>query len=483
LAIALALVAFVIAIVFASRGGPEPARRIKLTAGPSGTTRALVARELASEISARGIACEVVEMETTTNGLDAVNAGTVDLALVSGAFRIERDSNVREVAALNVEALHLLVKPQIADTVGDSLAGLRGRRIDLGPVGSAVAGLATAVLAFSDLAPSTATPNDGFVALHLKSGELEALVERGDPDALPDAVFILATLPSKVALGLVRTAGYRLAPLPFAEAFRLNALISKDPETGSDADIERVYTMQTAIPAFIYETQPAVPSAALPTLGAQLLLVANARVSPETVGEVLGAIFDSPFARIFHPPLDRALLGGTPRLTLHDGTTAFLARNDPVITQDTVDGLSSTLSILGAIVGGGAFLVQGWRQRRRAARDALLSGFLLRVAAIESRVVEIELSADMELDTLMTLQRELLQLKSEVLLRFTAGELGEQSALSDTLAPINAARDHVGELLLHVRNNLESKAESEGRTVDAVWVEAAEGGDEKPSKS
>jgi hypothetical protein len=76
-----------------------------------------------------------------------------------------------------------------------------------------------------------------------------------------------------------------------------------------------------------------------------------------------------------------------------------------------------------------------------------------------------------------------LQLKSEVLLRFTAGELGEQSALSDTLAPINAARDHVGELLLHVRNNLEDKAESEGRTVDSVWGEAAEGADEAPPKS
>lgn len=469
--------------MFASRSGPEAARRVTLTAGASDTTRAIVARELAAEISARGIACEVVDLETTTNELDAVNAGAIDLALVSGAFRIERDSNVREVAALNLEALHLLVKPQIADTVGESLAGLRGRRIDIGPVGSAVAGLATAVLAFSDLAPSTATPNDGFVALNLKTGELEALVERGDPDALPDAVFILATLPSKVAAVLVREAGYRLAPLPFAEAFRLNALISNEPVTGPEADIERAYTLQTTIPSFIYETQPAVPSAALPTLGTQLLLVANAGVSPETVGEVLAAIFDSPFARIFHPPLDRSLLGGTPRITLHDGTVAFLARNDPVITQETVGDLSNTVSILGALLGGGAFLLQGWRQRRRAARDALLTEFAMRVAAIESRVVEIELSADMELDTLITLQRDLLQLKSEVLLRFTAGELGEQSALSDTLAPINAARDHVGELLLHVRNNLENKAESEGRTVDAVWVEAAEGADATPPKS
>ena len=483
LAIALALVAFGVAIAFALSPGPAPAEHITITAGFGGTTRALVARDLAAEVSARGVDCTVVDTGSTERQLEGVNSGAIDFALVSGAFRIERSAHVREVAALNVEALHLLVKQQIADSIGDSLAGLRGRTIDLGPSGSATAGLATDILAFTELVPSAGAPNGGFVPLNLEPEALDALVDQGDQKALPDAVFILATLPSKVALKLVRAGGYRLAPLPFAEAFRLNALITREPAMGAGAEVERPYAVETMIPAFTYETKPAVPSAPLQTLGAQLVLVASDRVSPETVGEVLAAVFDSPFARIFHPPLDRSLLGGTPRIQLHPGTVAFLARNDPVITQDTVGDLSNTVSIFGAVIGGGVFLVQALRQRRRAAREQVLSGYMLRVAAIERRVVEIELSANMELDTLIEVQRDLLQLKSEALERFTTGELGGQSELSDTLAPINAARDHVGELLLYVRENLADKAESEGRTVGAVWVEAAEGAGETQQES
>jgi hypothetical protein len=83
----------------------------------------------------------------------------------------------------------------------------------------------------------------------------------------------------------------------------------------------------------------------------------------------------------------------------------------------------------------------------------------------------------MELDALIVLQRDLLQLKSEALERFTGGELGGET-LSELLVPVNAARDHVGELLLHVRENLEARAETQGRPAEALWVEAAAKSDE-----
>ena len=72
----------------------------------------------------------------------------------------------------------------------------------------------------------------------------------------------------------------------------------------------------------------------------------------------------------------------------------------------------------------------------------------------------------------MALQRDLLQLQGEALERFAAGELGNRATLSDLLAPLNAAREHVGELLLHVRENIEEMADSEGRTPRALWLEA-----------
>jgi len=108
---------------------------------------------------------------------------------------------------------------------------------------------------------------------------------------------------------------------------------------------------------------------------------------------------------------------------------------------------------------------------------------MLQVAAIERQVSELELSATLELEPLVELQRDLLRLKSEALERFADGELGDQAALADLLMPLNAARDHIGDLILHVRENIEERAESEGRTAQAVWKEEIEKSDEPAGSS
>jgi hypothetical protein len=202
--------------------------------------------------------------------------------------------------------------------------------------------------------------------------------------------------------------------------------------------------------------------------------VANQNVSQPTVEKVLDAIFDSRFARIPQPPLERALLELPPRHPLHDGTIAFLGRNRPWISGGQVDRLANTLSVLGALVGGGLFLWQSWRQRVSARRDELFGKYQLQIAGMEGRVVELELAADLALEPLITLQRDLLELKRQALARYASGDLGNQATLTDLLAPLNAARDHVATLLLHVRQNLEDQAETEGRTTQDVWEEAAE---------
>jgi hypothetical protein len=139
-----------------------------------------------------------------------------------------------------------------------------------------------------------------------------------------------------------------------------------------------------------------------------------------------------------------------------------------------VDRLANVLSVLGALVGGGVFLWQSLRQRVSARRDELFGGYQLQIAALESRGVELELAAELALEPLISLQRDLLQLKSEALARYASGELGNQATLTDLLVPLNAARDHVGALLLHVRDNLEEQAETQGRSAEAVWDEAAD---------
>jgi len=474
LALAIGLVAIAAAIATAVGTSRRPVRHVTVTAGPFGTTRSQMARTLAEAAAANGVNARLVETRGTEDELERVNTGAVDFALVSGAYPIKPYDHVREITPLYVEALHLLVKEELAGAVGSSLGGFRGRTVDLGPAGSTTAGLAADVMAFAGLAPAEGRSGNGFVAHNLEIRELESLIGRGDRGAMPDAVFHLATLPSKVALRLVRSMRYRLVPLSFAEAFSLNALIAKDPGQGPGSDIERRDVSDAIVPAFTYQIEPPVPPEAMHTLGTRVLLVANDRVPPEVVERVLDTVFSSRFVHATYPPLTRSVLALPPRLGLHPGRVSYAKREMPVFTNANVDKINNTLGILGALGGGGFFLWQWRRQRTQVRRDEVFGGYMLQVAAIERRAAELELSATLQLDPLIDLQRELLRLKSEALDRFAAGEIGGQAALSDLLMPINAARDHIGDLILHVREGIEEEAEAGGKTAQALWAEAIE---------
>lgn len=445
-----------------------PAHRVTLTAGPLGTTRALVARTLVRALQARGVAARLVAMPEAHVEVEALDAGRVDFALVSEAYRPGDVANVREVTPLYMEAVHLLVKAELAEGVGQGLGALRGRTVDVGDAGSTTAGLATAVLAFAGV-PSG---DGGYRASNLDIPGLEGLIAAGDRTALPDAAVLLATLPSEIALELVRRFDYRLIPLPFAEAFRLNAVLSVADLGPATPGIERQHVADAVVPAFTYRREPPVPAEPLHTIGARLNLLANADVPAETVEVVLETVFSAAVARLAHPPLEPTLLALPSRLPRHPGTLEYLRRDKPFITENTVDTLGNTFSVLGAVAGGGLFLWQWWRQRRQAARDERFGAYLRRIADVERRLTALELSATLALEPLVELQQEVLTLKGDVLERFAAGELGSRAALADLLVPLNASRDHIGDLLLHVRTSIEEQAQAEGRSATALWTDA-----------
>jgi hypothetical protein len=114
------------------------------------------------------------------------------------------------------------------------------------------------------------------------------------------------------------------------------------------------------------------------------------------------------------------------------------------------------------------FLWQWRRQRTQAQQDEVFGSYMRKVAGVERRAAELELADTLQLDPLIDLQRELLTLKTEALDRFAAGDIGGQAALEDLLAPMNTARDHIGELILHVRDSIEGEAAAEGRTPQAL---------------
>src|SRR5262249_25727443 len=151
--------------------------------------------------------------------------------LIAGGVTTRDYPHVRTVACVAKEHLHLLVKPELAEK---GIAGLRGKRIGLGPPTTASYHLARDLLKFVRLPPATAITRGGYVIDPMTPREtlreldrIESIAgpERAEAIArLPDAVLDLAPLPAPLASRLVSDFGYKLVPLPFAEAYEIDRL-------------------------------------------------------------------------------------------------------------------------------------------------------------------------------------------------------------------------------------------------------------------
>jgi TRAP-type uncharacterized transport system substrate-binding protein len=449
---------------------------LTLTAGSREGTRALLAEAMVEQAKARGIILRLIDTHGSEEALDLLDTGGCDLAFLQGGLKPRGRDDVRQVAALHVEPLHLLVKPELEHSVAASLLKLKGRRINLGEEGSGTHCLASAALTFAGLG----------TAHYLAEGRSYAeLLAEDDPVKMPDAIFTVSTLPSRVARHLVSRHGYRLVGLPFAEAFALSTLGETASIARCDpaAEVRREHTYDAVIPAFTYGVEPSVPPESIHTLGTRLLLVAKDRVPAEAVGRLLDVIFASRFSQLVYPPLLPELLSLPPELEPHAGTTAYLRRNQPLIAGDFVDIAEKWFSMVGVTAGGAVCLWQWLRRRARLRQDRGFEAYIIKVADIERRAADQELSAELDLSALLNLRRELIRLKQEALEKFAAGELEGESLMSGFLAHVSDTGSYLTRLILHQRDNLEDVARIQGRTPEALWDEAVNRGEEAPDSA
>ena len=229
---------------------------------------------------------------------------------------------------------------------------MRGKTVNVSQVGSGTYDLSLEVLRFAGLRSGLDGGEGDCTVTTLSYGQLE---EEEDRAKLPDAVFMVSSLPSPVARFLIARHGYRLVPLRFGEAFSLDPFPSDGssaPGGGISAVVEKFQIVNTLIPAFTYGVEPGVPEQALPTFGTRLLLVARADVDARAVERLLDAVFATEFSQTARPPLDAKLLEFSPELEWHPGTIKYLQRNKPLIAGDVVDFLEKGVSLTGAILGG-----------------------------------------------------------------------------------------------------------------------------------
>jgi TRAP-type uncharacterized transport system substrate-binding protein len=427
--------------------------RLRLTAGNALGMRHQLALRLQGEVARRNIALELVPSAGSEQGLDWVERREVDVALVQGALTPAGRPNVRQVAALHVEPMHLLVKKELFKDASTHLTGLRGKSVDLEEVGSGTHSLANAILEFVGLQPRDKDPTGGYIPLSLDRKELFA---EQDASRLPDAVFLMSTLPSPTATYLATRHGYRLIPLPFAEAFALRSLLEplEEPRPGytppPGAAQERIVMgriQAASIPAFTYGVEPAVPAQPLPTLGARLLLVAHKDVPPKAVFQLVEAIYGAEFGQIVRPPLDAKLMDLPPEFPWHEGAELYQHRNAPLLVGEAMDSAHKGFAIFAAAASGLFVLWQWSRQRAQSGRDKGFNKYIAQVTRIEERALGGDQGRPLAVAELLALQEQLCRLKIQVLDEFAREELTGKELLSGYLVQVNDVRDYLARLI------------------------------------
>jgi TRAP-type uncharacterized transport system substrate-binding protein len=378
----------------------------------------------------------------TLDALEEVDSPSgIKFALIVGGVTTRDYPHVRTVASVAQEHLHLLVKRELA---GKGIAGLRGKHIALGPSTTASYHVARDVLDFVGLLPTIQTRGGGYgihsmtplEALH-ELARIESLAEPARAEAiarLPDAVMALAQLPSPFVQQLVKGFGYKLVPLPFAEAYGLDRMPPPSPD---GVHVDRSMLTPGVIPAYTYGSDPAEPARECPTICAPLILLAQEDADPDAVVCLLETIYDTPLKNAIRPPPLNEQVQGFPR---HPGTERYLHRNDPLLTSEVA---SKLLRIAGGVVYflSGVIALYGFLRLRKLRR---FESYYREIGQIErtARRLEDDPGAPADVSSLRShLKGRLSTLKCKVLKDFAEGGLKGEGLMAGIIALINDTRE------------------------------------------
>jgi TRAP-type uncharacterized transport system substrate-binding protein len=410
--------------------------------------RALVAKRIAREAPRHGLE---VELSTKPYGaLDAIELvdlpNPIDLALVPGGV-VRRDyANVRQVAALSPEPLQLLVR---ADQAADGVGRLKGRRVCIGPPTTCTYFIARDVLAFAGLHASAPGRPADYLIEETSPQDLAQKLDRlrglSGPErdrairALPDAVFLLSSLPSILAHDLVALADYRLVALPFADAYCLDRI--RPTETG-EVRIDRATFAAVEIPAYTYSVDPPVPAKPCRTIATRLLVVAYAATDAEAVMRLTETVFDGAVAGLVEP---QSLRGHAPQFPLHAGADRFMRRNEPLLSPELVANLGKAAGGVGALVSGVVAVYSFLRLRQLRRFEAYYKE--IRRLELIARGHESDPAAPADPAARRAyLEERLLDLKSRAVADFANGGLRGEGLLFGIVSLVNDTRASLARL-------------------------------------
>lgn len=391
--------------LFSSTG--KKAYRLRISAGDRHGHRYDLARVLVAEAARGQLTLDLLPTSGSEESLAEVASGRLDVALVQGG--LDTRPQIRQVAVIVPEPLHLLVRPEHFER---GIESLRRLRLNLSTVGSGTRKLALDTLKLAGLKPGD----------YVDEARSYAELEEMSAGELPDAIFLVSPLPSRFAEWIITERGYRLMPLPFGNAMSLR-----------DNSLQDV-----VVPAYTYSVVPAVPSEPVHTIAPWMSIIANRDVPDAAIIRLLEAVFDGDFAlRAELPPLDIEQVTRRREFPLHPGTTTFLNRNQPMITGEFIEGVENLRSFLvsGLVA---AFLAWRWYRSRSSVG---FERYLDDVSRIELELLERHRSGSLDGAATSRLEERLSQLKSEALEQFSAGKLRGDELLGSFLTHVADVRN------------------------------------------
>ncbi|HEY4234254.1 MAG TPA: hypothetical protein VGM76_12560 [Lacipirellulaceae bacterium] len=414
--------------------------------GTVSSLRSEMALHICDSIRDSGVELDPKAMTTSESICQAIEKHDLDVGLVLGGFPDDAYKDVRQVATLGVEPLHLLVRSDLDGPA--SLELVRGHRVQLGERGTNGARLAEQFLCFVGMRP-TRTMKDGtaragdFEPLYWTETELldrlaklqqASAAERPALEhALPAAVLEVASLPSPTVDALVQTGKYQLVPLPYLQALHLD-IRRNHGRAGRWLESDRVEA--SVIPAFTYGVRPAIPIEDCPTFGLQRLLVANKDVPAAAVMKLLGGI-DCDEVRRYHIDLDTANLDS--EFPVHPGAASFAAGRKPLVLSDALKPVMSFFSVAGAM-GAGALTMWGFLRNLRAVNPEVHLRQIDRIERLLSGTERDELAPGVPQDLVAYLEGRLAQIKQAAIEDFAKGRFQEHEALVTILTLVADTR-------------------------------------------
>ena len=371
LAIGIALfvvVVIVVAVLGLLRFRPGLPDRLSIaTAGRNGYYHA-VGRELARHLkSRRKVKLEVVTSSGSLDNLKLLESRKVTFGLYQGGSAAKRSGAVRSVGAVGFEYLHVVVPSSSPlRKMSHASALLRGKAVQVGPLGSGTETVARLVLAHHGLRYKD------IKATHLGWSKVVPAMRSGKLAA----AFFVSGFRSDTIRDLL-SKGHRLVEVDHSRGLRYADLAFHPAH----------------IPAGIYGDGGNLPGfgpKGIETVAVKTVLVTHKDTPVAAVKALLACLVADTFARSLRlPELNERFAGKVLDFPLHGAAAMWYQRNKPV-SADRFEIFSAILGAILVLVSMGSWVRGRLDDRRRQVLVDRLDSFVATLIEIEERSLEIQ---------------------------------------------------------------------------------------------